>query len=144
MKVNYLMKYDKEGRLVLYVERSNAGKVMSFIKIKDGNTLLRYDGVNKTKHLTKFRGNCMLAHRFEAKESWVTVVSESHEIAGQTVFPESWFSMVLGKNGRVDKFTMTPRFKASCLGILGRSVPDFMISLSKGAKRLLSWYSDNS
>lgn len=129
---------------MLYVERDKSEKVMSFIKLKDANTLIRYDGVNKERHLTKYHGSCMLAHRFEARESWVTVVSESHEISGQTIFPDSWLSMMFGPKDTVHKFTMTKKFVASCLGILGRNIPDFMTLLSKGAKRLASWDLNNS
>lgn len=140
----YLMKYDIEGRLVLYSERSASGNVMSFIKIKDGNTLLRYDGVRRERHITKFTDRCMLAHRFEAGESWVTIVSESHEMFGQTVFPDSWFSMVFGPNGQARTFTMDLKFVAKCLSLLVKNNEESKGKFSKKSKQLLGWHLHNS
>ena len=101
------MKYDVDGHLYLYLERNKKSrKVDSFIKLNDRNKLLRYDGASQERTFTKFNGECSLAHRFQAGESWVTVVQNNCNISEQYDFPKkkSLFSL---KNNYVNLFTVS-------------------------------------
>lgn len=113
------MKYDVDGRLYMYVERSKSGKIESLIKINGDNTLLRYDGETKERNYTKYDSKCMLAQRFQASESWVTVVNAGCNFLEQYEFPKKTSMFSFDRSGYINLFTTTTGFTADCVSVLG-------------------------
>jgi hypothetical protein len=115
----YLMKYNVDGRLYLYIERHKSGKIASVFKISDDNKLLRYDADTEERHFTKYKQPCMLAQRFEAGESWVTIVEAGCDIMKQYEFPEKTATFSFDQNGYTTLFTTSTGFTSNCVTVLG-------------------------
>ena len=112
------MKYDVDGRLYLYLERNKSGKIDSFIKLVGQDKLFRYDGITKERAFTKYDCECSIAHRFEASESWVTVIKKGCDITNQYDFPRKKSSFSFDKNRFATLFTISTNLVCKCTEVL--------------------------
>ena len=118
----YLLKYDLEGCLVLYAERSGKkNAIESFMKVDD-NYFVRYDKFNGVRSLTKFFGKCMLAQRFQAEESWVTIVERNRDLISENQFPKKRMLVSFDDDTNIRSFTTNKAFLSLCTSRLGTSI----------------------
>lgn len=75
----YYFEYDNEGFLYQYSESDSENIIMKCIIT--GSTLIRYekDCGYEFKALTKYVSNVKFLQRFEAGESWLTVIKNDNE-----------------------------------------------------------------
>jgi hypothetical protein len=73
----YYFEYDKEGYLYHYEERYS-GTTMMYCFVT-GDTVIKYEREENYKILQKYSTSVKIMQRFEAGESWITVVSDYRE-----------------------------------------------------------------
>jgi len=118
------MKYDVDGQLYLYLERNKLSrKVDSFIKLIDKKKLFRYDGDTKERTFTQYESECSIMHRFQAAESWITIVKNGCDISEQYDFPERKALFSFNRNNFVTLFTISAQLTSRCASVLGLRSP---------------------
>lgn len=127
----FIFKYDKEGNLYNYIELGRKEEMLCFCSFKN-NVLIRYMKDENYKSLTKFKENCKMVHRFEAGESWVSILKINdgtseieknypfHKDASALIYFKS--KEIVFKNREISTFYLNKNLLSKCKEIIEKSL----------------------
>lgn len=110
----YFFKYDKQNNLNTYTEEDARG-VKSFYSLNN-NRLISYDKNSKIKRLVCFSENCRMVQRFEASESWVSIIKNSVDEIFHDFPRKSNEVIAIGNN--ILSFYTSKKFLKHCISVI--------------------------